>query len=284
MKGGAADTPTGQADAQSSRSGRLTPDLPRVARHASRQFIVAWQFLTAVPLTRRYHEPAPNELAWSMAWYPFVGLLLGGVLAGLDTLWLLWLSTEVASALVVLLLIALTGGLHQDGLADLLDGLAGGRTPPERLAIMRDPRVGALGATGLCAALILRYAALVSLAGPGRFAAILCMPMMGRWAMVAGAWGSRYARAEGGVAAPFLAHLSLSPVLGATLFTGGVLLFAFGPVAAATGVVAGIGLSRLLTLFYHRRFGGVTGDMLGATNEAAELAFLVMMPLVAGSR
>lgn len=282
MKAGTADTPTVQADAPPSRAERLTLDLTRVARRASRRFVIAWQFLTAVPLTRGHHEPAPNELAWSMAWYPFVGLLLGGVLVGLDTLGRVWFSTEVASALVVALLIVLTGGLHQDGLADLLDGLAGGRTPAERLAIMRDPRVGALGATGLCASLILRYAALVSLAGPGRVAAILCMPMIGRWAMVVGAWGSRYARAEGGVAAPFLAHLSLRPVLGATLFTGGVLLLVFGPVAAVVGVVVGTGLSRLLTLFYHRRFGGVTGDMLGATNEGAELAFLVMAPLVAG--
>ena len=67
----------------------------------------------------------------------------------------------------------MTRGLHQDGLADTLDGLAGGRVPTDRLAIMRDPRIGAIGATGLFVSLILRYSALVSLPEP-LFSAALC--------------------------------------------------------------------------------------------------------------
>ena len=120
--------------------------------------IFAWQFLTAVPLTRECHDPAPDELAGSMLWYPFVGVLLGGCLALTDALLLRWLPREAVTALLIVLLVSITRGLHQDGLADTLDGLAGGRTPTDRLAIMRDPRIGAIGATGLFLSLILRYA------------------------------------------------------------------------------------------------------------------------------
>ncbi|MBI5776587.1 MAG: adenosylcobinamide-GDP ribazoletransferase, partial [Nitrospirae bacterium] len=113
---------------------------------ALQSFVFAWQFLTAVPLSRHHHEPAANELAGSMAWYPLVGMVLGGLVAVTDYFMAAWFSTEVVSALAIALLIGLTRGLHQDGLADTLDGLAGGRTPVDRLAVMRDPRIGAIGA------------------------------------------------------------------------------------------------------------------------------------------
>lgn len=215
-----------------------------------------------------------------MVWYPFIGLLLGGLLAATDFLLAAWLSTEVVSGLLILLLIGLTRGLHQDGLADTLDGLAGGRTPADRLAIMRDPRIGAIGATGLFVSLILRYAALVSLPETIRFPVLLCLPAMGRWAMVVGAWGAPYARAEGGLAAPFLLHLSAGHVIGATLLVGTVLFWNIGMSGAIASVAMGVALSRLLTIFYRRSFGGITGDTLGATNEVVEIVFLILVPLL----
>ncbi|MGQ0812648.1 MAG: adenosylcobinamide-GDP ribazoletransferase [Nitrospiraceae bacterium] len=249
-----------------------------------RPFLFAWQFLTAVPLSRSHHEPAPNELAGSMVWYPVIGLLLGGLLATADSVLVRWLSREVESALLILLLIGLTRGLHQDGLADMLDGLAGGRTAADRLTIMRDPRIGAIGATGLFLSLILRYAALVVLPESMRMPVLLCMPAVGRWAMVVGAWGAPYARAEGGLAAPFLIHLSARHAVGATLVVSGALLWAVGWRGALASIVIGAILSRMLTSFYQRLLGGITGDTLGATNEVAEITFLIATPLLAGLR
>src|SRR5262245_62763461 len=128
-----------------------------------RPLLFAWHFLTAVPLSRNHHEPASDQLASAMLWYPFVGLLIGGVLAATDVLLNRWLSNDVVAVLVIALLVIMTRGLHQDGLADMIDALAGGRTPAGRLSIMRDPRIGAIGATGLFLSLMLRYGALVSL-------------------------------------------------------------------------------------------------------------------------
>ena len=245
-----------------------------------RPLLFAWQFLTAVPLSRAHHEPAPNELAASMVWYPLVGMLLGGLLAGTDLLLTRWLSREITTVLLILLLVAMTRGLHQDGLADTIDGLAGGRTPADRLTIMRDPRIGAIGATGLFLSLILRYAALLSLPEVARFPALLCMPAIGRWAMVAGAYGASYARAEGGLAAPFLAHLSLRHLIGSTVLVGFLLAWAFGMIHAIGVLVVGGALSRLMTMFCQRFFGGVTGDTFGATNEVVEIIFLLSIPLI----
>lgn len=242
--------------------------------------ICAWQFLTAVPVSREVHDPAPEELAGSMSWYPFVGILLGGLLAVTDVLLERWLPREVVAALLILLLVAMTRGLHQDGLADTLDGLAGGRMPADRLTIMRDPRIGAIGATGLFLSLILRYSALVSLPEAFRFAVLLCMPAIGRWGMVVGAYGASYARAEGGLAAPFLAHLSAKHILGATVVILCLMVWSFGVVPAMTALLIGGLLSRLATIFCCHFFGGVTGDTLGATNELTEVNFLLFMPFL----
>jgi len=245
-----------------------------------RSVIVAWQFLTSVPLGRRHHDPSPAELAGSMVWYPFVGVVLGAVLAGSDLLLRQWLSSEVSAVIGVGLLVMLTRGLHQDGLADTLDGLAGGRTPSDRLAIMKDPRIGALGATGLVLSLILRCAAVAALPEAGRFSTLLCMPVMGRWAMVVGAYGATHARVEGGLAAPFLAHLSWRQVSVATAAAVCLVGLAVGLYQTAAILTVGAFISRLLTWSYRRAFGGITGDTLGTTNESVEVCFLLLSPLL----
>src|SRR5215467_15668949 len=246
----------------------------------ARPFVFAWHFLTAVPLTHVHHNPTNKELAASMAWYPVVGLLIGGVLTATDLVLAFFLAPEVVSALLIVLLVLLTRGLHQDGLADTLDGLTGGSTPAERLSIMRDPRIGAIGATGLFLSLILRYSALLSLPEAIRFPALLCMPAIGRWAMVVGAYRASYARAEGGLAAPFLAHLSSKHVISATVIAGCLTVWAFGPIPAVAALMIGGLVSRLATLFCRQYFGGITGDTLGATNEVVEVCFVLLIPLL----
>lgn len=215
-----------------------------------------------------------------MLWYPFVGILLGGLLAMTDVFLARWLPREAVAALLILVLVAMTRGLHQDGLADTLDGLAGGRTASDRLSIMRDPRIGAIGATGLFLSLILRYGALVSLPEVLRLPVLLCMPAIGRWGMVVGAYGASYARAEGGLAAPFLAHLSARHVLGATIVVLCLMVWSFGAAPALVALLFGGLFSRVATAFYRHFLGGITGDTLGATNELIEVSFVLFMPLL----
>ncbi len=244
-----------------------------------RPFLFAWHFLTAIPLSRHHHEPTAMELASSMAWYSTVGLMIGGTLALADTVLTNLFASEVVNVLLIVLLIVLTRGLHQDGLADTLDGIAGGREPADRLSIMRDPRIGAIGATGLFLSLILRYAAFMALPQPLRLPALVCMPALGRWAMVTLAWLSPYARAEGGLAAPFLAHLSLVHVLGSTLVLASALILMLGVSETIAILAAGSAVVAAVQAGCRALFGGITGDTLGATNELVEILFLLVVPL-----
>ena len=246
----------------------------------ARSFLFAWQFLTAIPLSRSTHDAKPEELAASMSWYPLVGSLLGVLLVGADLFLAQIFSSQVTSLVLMLLLIGITRGLHQDGLADMVDGLAGGRTAQARLAIMRDGRIGAIGATGLFLSLGLRYAGLNAMPAGEHMALLIGMPVVGRWAMVLGAFHATYARSEGGLAQPFLAHLSWRHLCVATVTAGLVLTLLLGPWAALGSLLIGAALIRLSTLWFHRMFGGITGDLLGATNEVAEILFIVIVPVV----
>ncbi len=245
-----------------------------------RPFLFAWHFLTAVPLSRHHHEPTAMELASSMAWYSTVGLMIGGTLVLADMALTKLFAREVVNVLLIVVLIAFTRGLHQDGLADTLDGIAGGKTPPDRLSIMRDPRIGAIGATGLFLSLILRYAALMALPEPLRWPALLCMPALGRWAMVTLAWLSPYARTAGGLAAPFLVHLSLIHVLASTVVLASALMVALGVFGTVAILVGGSAVVVAVQAGCRALFGGITGDTLGATNELVEILFLLVVPLV----
>ncbi len=250
----------------------------------TRPFVFAWHFLTAIPISRRHHVPTAHELAASMAWYSTVGLLIGGLVALADVGLRAWVAAEVGNALLIVLLVLLTRGLHQDGLADTVDGVAGGRTVEDRLRIMHDPRVGAFGATALFLSLLLRYAGLLALPSPMRLPVLLCMPALGRWAMVSLAWTSPSARRDGGLAASFLTHLSWQHVTLSSLVLAVALTMALGGSVA----VATLGVAILLLVFIRQRcltlLGGVTGDVLGATNEVVEIVFLLSIPTLVMAR
>lgn len=250
----------------------------------TRPFVFAWHFLTAIPISRNHHEPTAGELAASMAWYSTVGLMIGGLLVLADWGLSRFLAAEVVNALLIVLLVLMTRGLHQDGLADTVDGLAGGRTPADRLRIMRDPSVGALGATGLFLSLLLRYAGLLALPHPLRLPVLLCMPALGRWAMVTVAWASPYARSEGGLAAAFLTHLSWQHVLLSSLVVLCALTAGVGAVSATATVTLGLLVVVLVRRGSRTWFGGVTGDVLGATNELVEILFLLLIPTLVMAR
>jgi len=152
------------------------------------------------------------------------------------------------------------------------------------LRIMRDPRVGAFGATALFLSLLLRYAGLLALPSPMRLPVLLCMPALGRWAMVSLAWASPSARRDGGLAASFLTHLSWQHVTLSSLVLAVALTMALGGSVA----VATLGVAILLLVFIRQRcltlLGGVTGDVLGATNEVVEIVFLLSIPTLVMAR
>ena len=134
--------------------------------------VLALQFLTVAPsIIQRAFTPA--ELGWAVGFFPLVGLLLGGLLAGLDAVLGLVFPASVSTALVLAAWVLLTGALHLDGFLDACDGLLGGSSPEERLRILRDERVGAFAVAGGILLLLTKYTALAAV--PGRAAALVIL-------------------------------------------------------------------------------------------------------------
>jgi adenosylcobinamide-GDP ribazoletransferase len=234
---------------------------------------LALTFLTKLPWPWR--GPADETaLARSLFWFPWVGALLG------LGFWVAWaglqkiLPAPAAAALLLGLTVWVTGGLHLDGLADTADGLGGGHTPETALRIMKDSRVGAFGVISLVLALILKFSLFLSLAAQTHGAAVLVLfPVISRWGMVLLAYLSPYARPEGGLGQAMTLGVSPRVLAGASLAAGVLSVLILG----APGLVlfgAAAALVWLGSLYFQRRLGGITGDILGAANEVLEILVL----------
>lgn len=261
-----------------------TTSVSRFTLHVSRDFIIAWQFLTAIPVSRGPHPTSPDQLARSMMWFPTVGLILGGILAGAMVLCEMAIPRSVSDGLAILLLILLTRCLHLDGLADTVDGWGGGRTPEQRLAIMRDSTIGAMGAVGLITALGLRYLGLSALPDAGRWLAVASMPLVGRWAMTVGGLRMPYARSEGGLAQPFLAALKTDHVVVATISAAAWLIWGYGFTGGLSILILTGLLARGIARLSWRLCRGMTGDVFGMINEVVEVMFLILVPTLLSRR
>jgi adenosylcobinamide-GDP ribazoletransferase len=236
----------------------------------------AVRYLTIVPVPGPPPRPgvaeSPEDLGRAAAWFPVVGFGLGLGLALVG-----WAAARLFPPLLVALLTItawklLTGGLHLDGLADCLDGLAG-RDPEHRLAIMRDSRIGAFAAIGLVLVLLLDVVALAEMAEDRRWRALVVAPTVARAAPLVLARLFPPARRDGH-GARFQASIGAgSPVLAAGL----ALLVAVGflGLAGVVAAVAGFLAAVLVGALFTRRLGGITGDVLGAAVEGAELAALL---------
>lgn len=235
------------------------------------RLLTAVRYLTVLPISRRAHAGL-EELGAAAPWFPVVGGALGLVLAAVNVLAGRVFGPLLAALLTVTAWKLLTGGLHLDGLADCLDGLAG-RDPAARLAIMHDSRIGAFGAMGLILFLLLELAAVSELPPAARWRALVAAPAAARATPALLARLFRPARATGQGAA-FRAGLGRAAAPAALVLALGVAVAALGgPGVVALAAAAGGALA--VGAFLARRFGGVTGDVLGAGIEVAELAFLL---------
>ncbi len=240
---------------------------------------IALQFLTRLPVT-----PAapctPRERGRSALYYPLVGLMIGVLLWLLDSV-LGHSDAGLRAALLLVVWVLLTGGLHIDGLADSADAWLGGHGDRQRsLDILQDPRSGPAAVMLVTLVLLVKFAALAALLARGAWPALLIAPLLGRAAMLGLFLTTPYVR-EHGLGADSARHLPRRAaryvlalcVIAVVLVSGvhGALLLA----AAITGVF-------LLRRMMLRRLGGTTGDTLGATCEITEALVLVVAALAGG--
>ena len=238
---------------------------------ALRPAAAALAFLTRVPVGRwvRVEAVDVGRGAWL---FPVVGAAVGGVAGLVADVTAGWLPPLAAGALAVGTAALLTGALHLDALADTFDAL-GGRTREHALRIMRDHAIGSFGATALVVVCVLDAALLGTLAETDDAALVgLAAGAAGRAAMLPLAFTLPYARSGDGQGR------LLAGVGGVTVVLGLVIALALALPAGAAGLWgAGAALiaASVLGLVARSRFGGFTGDVLGATAKLAETAALV---------
>jgi adenosylcobinamide-GDP ribazoletransferase len=238
-------------------------------------FRIAGAFLTVLPVAREL-SMEPPRLGRSMAFFPAVGLVLGLALVVLNWVLTPLIPRAVLDCLLILILIALTGALHLDGIADLIDGLAGGKDKASVLRIMKDSRVGAMGVVGLVMVLLLKYLSLYNTPLDMKSGALIFAPAAGRWVQVVLASFCRYVRSEGGTGGAFVEHVGEREAL---IATGTLLLAAivlFGMKGFFLIFLLGLAVMALIR-YFEIRLGGVTGDVLGASTELIEVFTLLLV-------
>lgn len=233
---------------------------------------VAVQFLTRLPISSSVFTP--ERLAASVRYYPLVGALVGLIGAAVY-----WLSAQALPPVLAALLstattLLATGAFHEDGLADLFDGL-GAPSRERMLEVMRDSRIGTFGAAALGLVLAMKVTALAALPVMIAAAALVAAHVVSRSSSVVAIATSRYVRSSGtakpvadGVGGGGLAVALLTAI--AVIAAAHCAIGLAPSLVAAGGALAGHVAARLL---YERRLGGYTGDCLGAVQQMSELGF-----------
>ncbi len=237
-----------------------------------------WQaisFFTVIPVGKDEGKPGPSTLFW----LPLVGVIIGFIWASFDALLCPLVPRRILCLLDVLVLVALTGGIHLDGLADSADGLLSHRGKDEALRIMRDSRIGTWGVTAVIFTLILKEAALEELGNWGRFQVLALAPVYGRVAMLLGLNLLPYGRGEEGIASEMLkSKKGMAPWLWLlALLAASFIIMKFREFLVGN-LVFGFTVMILLR-FYSSRVGCITGDMAGAMGEVSETLLLLATAL-----
>jgi adenosylcobinamide-GDP ribazoletransferase len=217
-----------------------------------------------------------KELARSMVFFPLVGLVIGLLLALGYYLLSFLFSKSLVLWLTIGLLALLTRGLHLDGFADTMDGLGSGGPREKILEVMRDSRIGAFGVISLILLIGAKYFTLDQIPIPSIPYTLILMTVMGRNTMVLVCYRSPYARSEGGLAKPFTENLGYREMALSLVSAFGIALLLMG----LKGILVFLGIclfSLGYRFFFIKKLGGVTGDILGAANELAELLCLILL-------
>ncbi|MDE2793142.1 MAG: adenosylcobinamide-GDP ribazoletransferase [Paracoccaceae bacterium] len=210
------------------------------------------------------------------AWiWPIVGGLIGCLAGIAGTMFSAFgFNSALGAVLVIGLLVLLTGALHEDGLADCVDGLAGGSSPESRLSIMQDSRIGVFGALALMLVLIGRWSAVAELYSGSLTMILIAIGAASRLPMILAMAALPNARSDG-----LSASVGRPPggtVLLSTAITLGICALTLGPLAGFSVFIAAIVAAIPICWLARVRVGGQTGDVLGASQQFAEFAALAV--------
>ncbi len=286
--------------------------MPQFIRQFLRHYLLALQFFSRVPVTGRlaaWVGYSPAMLRASAAHFPGVGWLVGGVVALVSAALLAWLPISAFSPLVVAVLgtvlsVLMTGAFHEDGLADVADGLGGTLDRNRALEIMKDSRVGAFGAIAVVLALMVKVSLLALLGSLN--ATLMCVALFTAhvvsrtWPLLTIRLLPHVGDAAGSKSKPLADQISMAALSVAFLWC--FMALALVPIVQVATILivtpaslkvlsvllgAGVLASGLAWAWMARWFGhrlqGFTGDCLGATQQVCEIAFYLGLALAWGA-
>lgn len=222
----------------------------------------------------------PDDLRWATAWLPLVGLGIGIPMV-IAAILAAPLGAGTAAALAVALGVLVTGALHEDGLADTADALGGTPDRARALEILKDPRVGTFGAAAIALSILLRVTLLATVGALAPVAILLgqCAsrtPPVWQLAILPYVSPATAAKSAAftGAAGTQAAVAAVWPIA-LLLVLLGIELLDLADVISIVAVTLGAGT--LTGAWYRKRLGGVTGDLLGATQQVTEIAILMTL-------
>ncbi|GMT42978.1 MAG: adenosylcobinamide-GDP ribazoletransferase [bacterium] len=236
---------------------------------------LAFTFLTRLPLSglKEYDE---NDFKRCIKFFPVVGLVIGAIVCLTAEVLLAVGAREATVTFIVLTLpVLITGGLHLDGLADTADGFWGGKDKERALAIMKDSSTGPFGMTAVTLVMIGKFSALWVILNSGVVWPIVSAFVLSRWAMAAVSFKAAYPRGSG-TGKVFIGNLVPLDFLYSSVMAAAVCIL-FAGWRAILLVALAASVVWCVRFISNRKIGGVTGDVLGATNEVTELVILMFI-------
>ena len=236
-----------------------------------RNLISALQFITILPLGKTESFDPPKMVPY----FPLVGILLGLMVALFDSVVLRLWPPPVAALLDVMLLAVLTAAFHIDGLGDTADGLLGPRSRDKALEIMKDSRIGTMGLVAILFGLALKWGGLANL-NAHRSILLIIIPAYARTTILFGMRFLPYGRPDGTGKPFFSEKISLKHFWGLIFPIGLSLILGLKAIWLNLAFVI---IIAMILLFYKKRMGCITGDMLGAMVEITEAGLFLIISL-----
>jgi len=251
-----------------------------------KKFLIALQFLTIVPAGNNA-VLKDADIAKSSSCFVLAGLVQGLLLAATCYVAAKFFPADLVAGAVLLVLVLSDGGFHLDGLADTFDAIASRGSRERKLAIMKDSTIGPIGVTAIVFSLLLKFLAFKNLSLSSSsilYPSLFLMPAVSKWAMVVSMFHGKPAR-EDGLGRIFMDGTGLKEIAVSTLMLFIVLLslriFFIRSLSNSQHIMYIISViciylaCRISIFFFSRRFGGLTGDTLGAISEISEITFLL---------
>lgn len=259
--------------------------LYKLIKNEVRIFFTALMFYTRIPCPA-WVDHSAEYINKATRYFPLIGWIVGSISATVFCMANFLWNTEIATFISIIAGVLATGAFHEDGFADVCDGFGGGWTKQKILDIMKDSRIGAFGGIGLVCLLLLKYLALSSLMAYSNegvyfvFAVFIVYHSLARLTAVSIVFYNEYAREDAdSKAKPIAQDYSWREVIGALIFGIAPLLFFLlsGYFYVLLLILLAVVISFFSSHYFKKWLGGYTGDCLGATEQIAEVLFILAL-------